>query len=461
MPRAPASKKDVDGRASATTFVDVAPVRPSLPALASYGELLRRYPRVIGFGVLSSSLGGLGQTFFISLFVPAILAAFALERTSFGALYAVATVGAALLLPFAGKQIDRATLRMYAVVTGLALGLACALIALATELWVLFAGLLVLRLCGQGLLGHISATSMARFFTAGRGRALGLASLGHPLAEATLPLLGTSLLLALGFRNVWLLAALACLAAYVPLTLWLLGGRDTSPAGFHAEEPPSSSPASTLPLVDASWTRGELLLDPRFWLLLPWFLVPAFVLTGLFFHQLDLAAEKGWSAAWIASSFFGYAAGRSALSFLSGPLVDRFTARRVLPFHQVPLLLGLVALGVSSVPAVSWVYLLLAGVTVGIGVNAKAAYYAEAFGTRHIGAIRSVTLALGVLSTAVSPPLFGWLLDKGLSFAALALWLAALSALVTGVGWAAVSHLARHPLPSGRWSSGDSAKERQ
>jgi len=38
------------------------------------------------------------------------------------------------------------------------------------------------------------------------------------------------------------------------------------------------------------------------------------------------------------------------------------------------------------------------------------------YGTKHLGAIRSVTVALMVFSTSLSPVLFGYLIDYGLGF---------------------------------------------
>ena len=41
--------------------------------------------------------------------------------------------------------------------------------------------------------------------------------------------------------------------------------------------------------------------------------------------------------------------------------------------------------------------------------------WSEIYGTRNLGAIRSITISLMVFSTALSPILFGFLIDFGLS----------------------------------------------
>src|SRR5690625_7447070 len=49
--------------------------------------------------------------------------------------------------------------------------------------------------------------------------------------------------------------------------------------------------------------------------------------------------------------------------------------------------------------------------TMGAGGNIKSALWAELFGTEMIGTVRSLFSSVMVFSTALSPFLFGWLLD--------------------------------------------------
>ena len=44
------------------------------------------------------------------------------------------------------------------------------------------------------------------------------------------------------------------------------------------------------------------------------------------------------------------------------------------------------------------------------------ACWAEFFGTRHLGSIKSAVTALMVLGSAIGPGLSGWLIDKGVGF---------------------------------------------
>ena len=64
---------------------------------------------------------------------------------------------------------------------------------------------------------------------------------------------------------------------------------------------------------------------------------------------------------------------------------------------------------------------------------------AEVFGVDSLGAISSVVGSAGVFATALSPALFGWLLDVGLDVDLLVLGGVALAVLVSAIGLLAPS----------------------
>ena len=77
-------------------------------------SFLRANARLLAFGVLMTFCSSMGQTFFISLFSGEIRTAFALSDGDFGSLYAVATLGSAAVLLWAGRLIDRLPLPVFA-----------------------------------------------------------------------------------------------------------------------------------------------------------------------------------------------------------------------------------------------------------------------------------------------------------------------------------------------------------
>ena len=107
-------------------------------------------------------------------------------------------------------------------------------------------------------------------------------------------------------------------------------------------------------------------------------------------------------------------------SLLSGQLVDRLGASRLLPFYLLPLALALLALAVSNHPGVALFYMVTAGMTSGASFTVVGAMWAEVYGVAHLGAIRALASALMVFSTALSPAALGWMIDHGVSMEAIA-----------------------------------------
>ena len=384
----------------------------------NYLQVVRTYPRYIGFGYLHSFFSSLGQTFLFALFVPHINETFHLSAATSGGYYGVITITSALLLLYSGSLIDTVNLRVYSSLVGIILGCGALLMGLAHQLWLILLGMFLLRHFGQGLMTVTSSTSIARFFTANRGKALSLRGMGVATGEALLPGLVAMGILAVGWQQTYLLLGVACFIVFLPLSRWLVNRHDPF-------QHPDSMTQETVPHLptqeELNWDRRQLLTNNYFWLLLPLTIAPAFFITGLFYHQAALVAYQGWTMALIASCFVACGIGRVTGSIMAGPLVDRFGATRVLPITLLPFMLGVATLlaGNSTLHAV--VYLGLTGLGVGFGENAKGAMWAEVYGRRHLGAIKSLVGMVAVGSTAISPPLGGWLLDRGMSVGSL-LW---------------------------------------
>jgi MFS family permease len=105
---------------------------------------------------------------------------------------------------------------------------------------------------------------------------------------------------------------------------------------------------------------------------------------------------------------------------LTGWLIDKFTARRLMRFYLFPMGIACLLLWLHSSPWLAFIYMGLLGVSAGANSTVSGALWAEMYGTRHIGAIRAMQHALMVLSTAASPLLLGVLLDTGIDMRALA-----------------------------------------
>ncbi|WP_037256219.1 MFS transporter [Rhodovibrio salinarum] len=382
--------------------------------MRSYLSFLARNPRFLTFGTLAAFFSSFGQTFFIALFGGAWRAEFELSHGGYGSIYSAATLMSGACLIWLGKKIDRVDLRHYTVFVCLGLTAACLFTAVVSSAWMLVPAFFALRLTGQGLMSHVSNVAMARYFQLDRGKAISIASLGHPLGEAILPTLAVLLIGALGWRFSWGVFGGLLLIGLIPLMLWLLRGHGAR------EQARQNAAAATEANQDAhSWSLRQVLRDPVFYPVIICMLAPPFITTGLFFHQVHLAETKGWSLEWLATCFAGFAGAQVLASLIAGALADRTGAIRMLPFYLPTLGLAALVLAVFDHPAAAAVYLFLAGLTGGANFILLGAVFAELYGTGHLGGIRSVVQACMVFATAGAPALFGWLLDADIGFEAL------------------------------------------
>jgi MFS family permease len=382
-------------------------------AARRYLHFLFDNPRFLAFGLLLTAASSFGQTFCIALFGGDLRSAFGLSNGGFGAVYTTATLASAACLPWLGRQLDHMDLRVYASAVSLALAGSVLLLGAAGGLITLWLAVFGLRLCGQGLMGHTAVTSMARYFRERRGVAISIAASGHALGEAALPALALLTAAAFGWRGAWSIFAGALALVLVPAIFVLLRGHGERHARYLAEV---GRPGEMLAAGGTvGWSATRLLRDPAFRLVLPMVLTPACLATGFLFHQVPLAEAKGWPLELLARAFVGYAAGAVAGSLLTGVLIDRFGARRLLPFYLLPFAGALVAVALADRPAVAFLFLAGTGLTAGASGIVLGALWAELYGTRELGAIRSVASALMVFASGLSPFLFGWLIDQGAS----------------------------------------------
>lgn len=352
-------------------------------------------------------MSSFGQTFLISLFVPYFLNDFSLSNATFGSMYSAATLISAGTLPYVGKWIDYIPLRSYSLAVAGGLLVASLTLALSWHISLLFVGIVLLRISGQGLSSHTARTTMARYFEHRRGKALSIASLGYPLGEGVLPAALTALLGVISWHLTWGLIVAFIGLVFVPLIWLLLNKREHT---LVEDEDKASGK------TESSWPVYRMLLsDYRLWLITPAVLLPPFWITGLFLYQVSVAEQLGWSAALIATAFAGFAVGRVSSSLSSGPAIDRFSARAIFPFYLLPFGAGLVFAFYHPGNWSAFAYMTFVGITLGIGGNIKSALWAELYGTEYLGTIRSLFSSLMVFSTAMSPFLMGWAIDHDVS----------------------------------------------
>ncbi len=379
-------------------------------------ELLSDW-RLLLFGTLASLASAPGQTLVISLFNADIRSAFDLSHGEFGTAYMIATLVSAAVILWSGKLIDRFDLRAVFAVTTLGLCLAC-LVAGSSTGWIsLLLALFLLRHFGQGLMTHIAVTSVNRYYQTVRGKASAIVNQGFTLAEATLPITISALILAIGWRNSWYVLGLIAACFVLPLLLALIADHRRR-HGRYLDRMSILDTDTVAPEVSGAqrqWTRAEMLRDVRFYGVLPVVLAPAFLNTGLMFHHQHIVQSKGWDLQTWYLLLMAYAASSIAFSMLAGIMVDRTGARSLMPLFTLPMVAGGLSLmgGGSDV----WIFGVLVsfGAAAGMTGAVTAPFWAEVYGVQHLGSIKAVATAVMIFASAMSPAIYGAMFDTGIT----------------------------------------------
>ena len=356
------------------------------------------------FGFLMTFCSSFGQTFFLGIFNPFIREDLNLSHSEFGGIYSAATLVSSLTIVWLGKKIDDFKLRNFAIFVCISLFFAAVFMSQLSSLVHLLLAIFFLRLFGQGLMSHTSSTAMARYFDKNRGKALGVAWLGLSFGEGILPGLVIFLLNYLVWKKIWITIAVFLIVFVLPLIVFLLKNfKDNS---IEQEQSKKSKNIK-------NWTRQEVLKDLRFYFLLPAVLCPAFLITGIFINQIYLFENLNWGINFIAPSFTAYAIFSVISLQLSGFLIDKFSALKILPFYLIPMILGLLFSLLFKFALSPVIFFILMAITNGTSNVLLTSTWSEMYGTKHLGAIRSITVSLMVFSTSLSPFLFGYLIDFG------------------------------------------------
>lgn len=369
------------------------------------GYFLRTNARWLCGGVLLTFFSSVGQTFFIASFAGQIRADFELSHGGFGIVYMLATLASAATLIVIGRVLDHVRIVKVAMVLIVMLAVAALLMAWAEAIPALLLAIYLLRLFGQGMMTHTAMVAMGRWFVAERGRAVSIATTGHQLGEGILPLLIVGLLAFADWRTAWLIAAGVLVVVALPLSFWCL----------HLPRAPSQNDRDNYER-GRQWTRSEVLRDIPFWAVCTGVLAPSFIGTSVFFHQVHLSELKDWPPAVIASSFAVMSVSSVSVGLLTGQLIDRFSARLALPFFLFPLCLGCIVLSYAQHPLTMSIFMFLLGSSYGVSSSVFGAIWPEMYGTRHLGAIRSMVSAAMVFASALGPGLTGWLIDRQVDF---------------------------------------------
>ena len=370
--------------------------------------------KVIIFGFILTFFSSFGQSFFLGIFNTSIRNELSITHGQFGSIYASATLLSSIVLIWVGKKIDDINISRFAFYVILLLSFSCFIFSNISSLLFLFLAIFLMRFSGQGMMSHTATTTISRYFTKSRGKALSTGWFGLSFAEFILPVLMIYLLTITEWRNIWLYISIIVII-FLPIASFLL----VKNLKFESREGDSNQDIKDEKVKQ--WKRIEVIKDFRFYIICANMLAMPWIATGTFVYQSFILESKNWGPYVIAQSFMAYSVLSVLTLFISGFLIDKFTSRKILIYMNIPLLLSVFVIIYFNNPVSSFIFLGLIGISNGLANVLGSSTWAEIYGVKYIGSIKALTTALMVLATAFGTALFGILIDKGFSIEQIAI----------------------------------------
>ena len=361
--------------------------------------------KVILFGFIFTFFSSFGQSYFLGIFNSSIRETLSITHGQFGSIYASATLCSSLLLIWVGKKIDDVNVFKFALFVIILLSFACFFFSKVSSVLLLFIGIFLMRFSGQGMMSHTASTTISRYFTKTRGRALSINWIGLSSAEFTLPVLMVYLLTFIDWQNLWLVFSIIVLIV-LPIVSFLL----IKNLNLDSRE---ANDENIKQVEIKQWKRREVIKDYRFYIISLNMLAMPWIFSGFAVFQSFVQTSKGWGPYVIAQSFMSYSIFSVLTLFLSGFLIDKFSSRKLLIYMNIPLLLAAIILFFFDTPIIAFIFLGLVGSSNGFANILGSSTWAELYGVKYLGSIKALSTALMVFATAFGVALFGYLIDIG------------------------------------------------
>ncbi len=358
--------------------------------------------KVIIYGFIFTFFSSFGQSFFLGLFNESIRNELNITHGQFGSIYASATLLSSIILIWVGKKIDDFDVLKFSFFVISLLAISTFTFSKINSIAFLFIAILLMRFSGQGMMSHTASTTISRYFTNTRGKALSTGWFGLSTAEFLMPVTIIYALTIMDWRNIWIIITIAIIL-FLPLISYFL-----------VKEVKLSSRENDTEVIKQNikqWKRSEVIKDYRFIIIALNMLAMPWIATGIFVYQSFILSAKNWGEYTIAQSFMVYSIASVLTLFVAGYMIDKFTSRKLLIYMNIPFLISLLILIYFQSPVSSFFFLGLIGVSNGFANVLGSSTWAELYGVKFIGSIKALTTALMVFSTAFGTAFFGLMID--------------------------------------------------
>lgn len=377
---------------------------------------------MLALAMLVSIASSPGQTFGVSIFIEPMRIELGLSHGQMGLAYTLGTILGAAPIFWIGHLVDRRGIRPVAILVVIAFGLSCYVMAMVQSWLHVAIAFTLLRMLGPGALSLISNNTLPFWFSRTLGTVEGYRQTAMAIAMATIPPL-----------NLWLVYQVGWRAGYAILGTFIAGGLGmilyqwfrSEPAELgllvdgerSCNKPASKSVAnlSATPIAKVSYvpvethgmTLRETMRTATFWIVLAGTSLFGMIQTGVFFCLTPIFQERDLNESMAATLLASFAISLACHQVVGGRLADRFNAKWLLAIGMLVFSVGLTGLSMCS----TGLSIVLAGAAMGA---AQGLYYSSAqpmwaryYGTKHLGKLRGMMMAINVATSSIGPFMVG------------------------------------------------------
>ena len=345
-----------------------------------------------------------GLLFGYSVFVPHLADALDLSRAAVSAPFSVCVAFYSLLSLITGRLTDRIGPRPVLLFGAIALAAGFVLIGTADQPWLLFVAMGAVTGIGMSTAFIPNTATVVRWFTARRGLALALASMGLSASMAAGPFVAVNLIADLGWRE-------------AAITMGLLGGGIVFACALGMRRDPSKRPNDALSASVAEaaeepgWPLKEARSTATYWVLVGVFVLSWIIMFFPYAHLASVPMDLGYApkhgAGLIAALGASGLIGRPAAGWLGDKAGPRIVLAAVIGIQAA-------ACAVFVGAEALWL-LYFASALFGIGANGAVTLFpavvSDLFGRTNVGAISGSIFAVCGLIGAMGPLAAGYIRD--------------------------------------------------
>lgn len=347
-----------------------------------------------------------GQTFGVAAFNPSLRETLKLSHQALTGSYLLASLLAAVPLPFIGGLIDRFGLKTTSLWVIGFLGIGCMVMSQATGLITLTLGFFMLRAFGQGALMLIGNNTLAMWFSRRLGFVSGIAGVGVAVAVALIPPGYLSMIHGIGWQNAYVIVALITWALLIPI-VFCYRNRPEDVGQLIDGDIIDHETEQIAPVVPISLDLKTAQRSRAYWIGMMLTSFWGMIATGITFNVIPIFEWQGLPASYATATFITFAICMAVMQLIGGILADRLPLNILFAVCMIGLLGGILTLWRATSVWMAHLYSVQFGIAQGLLVAVNNTYWARYFGRDHLGQIRSRVWTATVASCAIGPYLMG------------------------------------------------------